>query len=266
MKNVGVWMKKLVFGSLVIAAAAFWGASAFAAKALPPSAPPYNWTGFYAGVNAGYGWGNTNTDFNFLPSAAAFGQAPFSIKMNPAGFVGGGQAGYNYQSGIWVFGLEADISYADIKSSGSNNVLLLFPGPGVNAGAFALANQKMDWFGTVRPRLGVTPIDRLLVYATGGLAYGHVGYSALTQFPATPPIQYTGSDSATKAGWAAGGGTEWAIAQSWTVKAEYLYYDLGSTTIIAPSQFPAFTALGFVVQNKFETRGSIVRAGLNYKF
>jgi outer membrane immunogenic protein len=226
----------------------------------------YNWTGFYAGVNAGYGWGNTNTDISFLPSAVAFGEAPFTINSSRSGFIGGIQAGYNYQFGQWVLGIEADISGASITGSGGNNALLMFPSGAINPGAFSTVSQKMDWFGTVRPRLGVTPIDRVLVYATGGLAYGHVSYSTLTQFPATPPIQYQGTDSTTRVGWTVGGGLEWALMGNWSVKAEYLYYNLGTDTIIAPSQFPALTALGFVVHNTFETKGSIARAGLNYKF
>jgi outer membrane immunogenic protein len=237
---------------------------------MPVKAPyavgAYNWTGFYAGVNAGYGWGNTNTDISFLPSAVAFGEAPFTINSSPSGFIGGIQAGYNYQFGKWVLGIEADISGASITGSGGNNALLRFPSGAINPGAFSTVSQKMDWFGTVRPRLGVTPIDRVLVYATGGLAYGHVSYSTLTQFPATPPIQYQGTDSTTRVGWTVGGGLEWALMGNWSVKAEYLYYNLGTDTIIAPSQFPALTALGFVVQNTFETKGSIARAGLNYKF
>jgi outer membrane immunogenic protein len=124
------------------------------------------------------------------------------------------------------------------------------------------ANEKLDWFGTVRGRVGVT-FDRALLYATGGLAYGHATLStALTRTTGCAGNNcQNGSTADTKFGWTVGGGLEWAFANNWSVKGEYLYYDLGSLshTMVDPA-FPA------VFNASASLRGSVARAGLNYKF
>ena len=117
---------------------------------------------------------------------------------------------------------------------------------------------------TQQSRLRATPVERLLVYATGGLAFGHVKSSAVTSFPVPFNVQYTGSADETKTGWTVGGGIEWALVGNWTVKAEYLYYDLGDHTVTALPQ-PIFPQ-NFNVLSTFETKGNIVRGGINYKF
>ena len=140
--------------------------------------PSYNWSGFYIGGNVGYGWGNADTSFNPLPSAVAFvNLAPTTLGPDPQGVLGGVQAGYNWQAGKFVFGLEADIQASDIHGNAVltpiiQNNGMPFPGAG-----FLSASQRIDWFGTVRARAGFTPVDRLLLYVTGGLAYGNVSYA-----------------------------------------------------------------------------------------
>jgi outer membrane immunogenic protein len=232
----------------------------------PPPPPVFSWTGFFGGLNAGYGWiddhgsplcvnssgvpDGAGCDTNNVPGA----------QVHPSGFIGGGQIGYNWQlSPLWVVGVEADCQGADI--SDSINIAGPFPqtGGGSSGAANFVASERMDWFGTVRPRVGVV-WNQALIYATGGLAYGHISVSDNTIFPG---LTYPASDSATRFGWTLGGGVEYAIDTHWSVKVEGLYYDLGSVSILGGPE-PAGT--GYLGGKTFDTNGGIVRAGLNYKF
>lgn len=148
----------------------------YPAPAAYAPAPVFTWTGFYIGANAGYGWG----------------EADYSPDVD--GFIGGLQAGYNWQgAGPLVLGIEADLQYADVSSS-----------------AFTL-----DYFGTVRARLGYA-FDQFLVYGTGGFAYGRGTFETFGL-----------SNSQNQFGWTVGAGAEYAIDNNWSVKGEYLYLDLG---------------------------------------
>jgi outer membrane immunogenic protein len=266
---------------IISAAVAILGAGAASAADLPArtytkapamtAGPSYDWTGFYIGGHAGYSWMNT-TDTLSPASAAAVGFftpppiiAP-AVPLDPKGFIGGGQVGYNWQiSPMWVVGLETDLSWSNVNQTSS------LPGPG-DSSRIVTAYEKLDWFGTFRGRVGVTPVDRVLVYATGGLAYGHAGLStALTRVAAGVNTCVlpggggnncqSGSQSETKVGWTAGGGIEWAFTGNWTLKGEYLYYDLGSIShTMIDVRFPA------IFNASAEVRGNIVRAGLNYRF
>jgi opacity protein-like surface antigen len=140
-------------------------------KAAPVVAPSYSWTGFYLGLNAGYSWGDRDMQFfngdpAFYALALAGGEIPATLAPNPQGFVGGGQAGYNMQSGFVVYGIETDIQYANVKGTAVAATSIL-PFPNISTAA----QEKLDWLGTLRGRLGVSNSDFLL-YATGGLAYG----------------------------------------------------------------------------------------------
>jgi outer membrane immunogenic protein len=158
-----------------------------------PVAPIFTWTGFYVGANAGWGWVDDNAGNGIFVPAGTFAP-PFAgvsgflgdtAGGNDDGFVLGGQIGYNYQIGSFVLGVEADIHWADFNVE--NNVAFVpagFPPSFVPA---ARSDDDMEWFGTVRARAGFA-FDRVLVYATGGLAY---------------------ADDNT--GWTAGGGVEWAL-------------------------------------------------------
>ena len=274
-------MKQLIRLTILFCACAALALTAVAGPEPMPSgkemkqvapAPPecdYTWTGFYFGGNAGYGWGSADTDFHPLPDAATFFDlAPQSLSPDPNGFIGGGQVGFNWQWNKWlVLGVEADFQGSDIEGhdtrfgfpdiTGSPN----FAAPD----SFIFAHERMQWFGTARGRIGFAPLCRLLLYATGGLAYGNVDYSANTNFDNgfTYPVRF----SETNVGWTVGGGLEYAISHHWSVKAEYLYYDLGdqgrtqNQLIDGVPQGPPF----FVHYN-FETTGNIVRGGLNFKF
>jgi outer membrane immunogenic protein len=228
---------------------------------IPIKAPAaaYAWTGFYVGGHAGFGIANNNVDVGFLPDPVFFGALPLSVKADTKGPLGGIQAGHNWTIGAFVVGAEADISLADVSGSGVTPVI--HPTQGFQ-GLFFQAHQRMDWFGTARLRLGTTPAERLLVYLTGGLAFGHIDYRAHDTNP-TIEAHIDTQRSSTRAGWTVGGGVEWVLARNWTVKAEYLYYDLGDLTFItdaAPPNPP------FQARIALEERGHVVRAGLNYKF
>jgi outer membrane immunogenic protein len=261
-------MKKILLaGAALIASVTMASAadlpSRKGAPLAPMYAPAFTWTGFYAGVNAGYGWGDQNT--NRIGNSAAFqgavnaGTTPLSFGGKPDGFIGGGQIGYNYQMNSIVIGAEADIQFADIKET--RNIAL--PGAGAFLPSNSSSRQEMKYFGTVRARLGFTPVDRLLVYATGGLAYADVSNRINVTYNPIAGGDFFGRTSDTRTGWTAGGGLEYAITNNITIKGEYLYYDLGNKNIILrdPVRFPVDS-----LTYRSESKGNIVRAGINYKF
>jgi outer membrane immunogenic protein len=162
---------------------------AMPAKAPVYVAPIYNWTGFYAGINGGYGWGSSE----WTNGAGSTG----SFDVN--GGVVGGTIGYNWQMGQTVFGIEGDLDWSGISGSTLG------------------VETKNNWLGTVRGRVGYA-FDRIMPYITGGLAVGDVEANAAG----------FGSETTTNVGWTLGGGAEFALAGPWTAKLEYLYVDLGS--------------------------------------
>jgi outer membrane immunogenic protein len=165
------------------------------APAMTPVASAYSWTGFYVGANAGGGWGRSSTDvvFDPLPHTLVIDSAVGSASQAMNGGLGGLQAGYNWQASGFVFGLETDIQVTgqkgDSKSTGTVTTLQVClapcvpPPPLVTTGKLDYA-QKLPWFGTMRGRVGVTPADGWLVYATGGLAFGEVTTDANFTVPA----------------------------------------------------------------------------------
>src|SRR5215212_8552299 len=190
-----------------------------------------NWSGFYIGGNVGYGWGNGGTDFSPLPGPVGLliGFTPVTLDFKSKGVLGGGQIGYNWQMGSLVTGLEADIQGSGIK--GANTQALT--GNLNITGDLITSSEKLSWFGTVRGRFGVTISPDLLLYATGGLAYGQVDNSANVHFATTSAVDYPASANQTKVGWTAGAGAEWMFARNWSAKIEYLYLDLGNVSAVA---------------------------------
>jgi outer membrane immunogenic protein len=228
------------------------------------SAPAFNWTGPYVGVHLGYGWGNADTRFTPLPTTAGFyNLAPTTLSPGPSGVTGGLQAGYNYQVGGFVFGIDADFSGTGMSGTKTVSPIIQSDGTPFPGSGFLRAHQDVNWYGTVRPRVGYAVIPTLLVYATGGLAYGDVSYSANTDFRPVGTTAYPASFSKTKAGWTVGGGIEYAVCTHWTVRAEYLYMDLGSESVhVSPSTVP----LPYQVGYKWETTANVFNLGVNYKF
>jgi outer membrane immunogenic protein len=263
-------------------------AADMALKAPPPPAPIYSWTGWYAGLNAGGGWQNTTIDnsvtSNFSGGAGLFpalnAAVPQQFDTHPRGFIGGGQIGYNYQfAPKWLAGLEADFQGAHIKGSAGATNAVLDAGTGLIT-ITGTGSQTMGWFGTLRGRLGWLPADPLLLYATGGLAYGRVetAVSFLGTRVNTPggnaiPLNgfIANSQAQNRAGWTLGGGLEWMFAPRWTAKAEYLYYDLGAETLNQPLSLTGFVpgigtvGIGANIQSVSHFRGNIARVGVNYE-
>ena len=255
---------KRILGGMVVAAAL--SVSAFAAD-LPPrgynkapamAASATSWSGLYIGGNVGYGWGNGNTAFSF----SNFEIDNTALDTKSKGVTGGAQIGYNWQMGAIVTGLEADIQGSGIKSS-RRSPFFNTDAEAFVPGEFLSTEQKLSWFGTVRGRLGATVTPDLLLYATGGLAYGHVDASANTFF--SSDIQPPASVSQTKAGWTVGAGAEWMFARNWSAKVEYLYLDLGNVSAIGHSIFSPDVPNAAAAYT-WSTRENIVRAGVNYHF
>lgn len=182
-----------------------------------PAYQPFDWSGFYAGINGGYAWGDGKFDLGGVTSNAT-----------PDGALLGGTIGYNYQWGQTVFGVEGDAAWSDVK--GRTNC------------AAGVCEAKNNWLSTARLRLGYA-VDRFMPYVTGGAAFGDI--------KATVPG--IGSDRDTRAGWTVGAGAEYAFTPNWSIKAEYLYVDLG--------KFNCAACGGNVKFNE-----NIVRTGVNFKF
>jgi outer membrane immunogenic protein len=244
--------------------------SAHVYKATPSTAVATpGWTGFYAGLNAGYGWSADSTSITGIdPNAAATqaaGSIPTSLSPKINGFVGGGQLGYNSQFGQYVAGVETDIDYSDMRGTGAFAIGAVAPNPALTTSE----SNKLNWFGTSRARFGWLFNPSTLVFATAGVAYGGARASTNVVVPGSCPggnaFCSSGSGSKTLVGWTVGGGLESMIAANWNAKIEYLYFDLGSISdqIISPN-VGAFTNPLLMANSKFN--GSIVRVGINYKF
>ena len=277
-------MKKVFLGALaLIALGAIAPAQAadMPVKAMPVKAPivvPYSWTGWYAGVNVGYSWGKSNTDVAFatypggvpiVPPAGSITSA--SGKLN--GAIAGLQGGYNWQNGQWVTGIEADIQWSGQKGSSD----FLCGAPPLGAGACVVStflpagvagttlslNQKLQWFGTLRGRLGTTITPTALLYVTGGPAVGGIKTDSTLSGLNLGGIVVTstGSNTTTKTGWTVGAGLEGVISGKWTGKIEYLYVDYGTVSgnVVNTAAF---------IQANYSSRitDHVLRVGLNYHY
>jgi outer membrane immunogenic protein len=260
-------MRKTILNLLAATAVSTFAVSAASAADLPARAapPPYiapvpifTWTGFYAGVNAGWGWRNNDQDPVFLAPGAGIpaGLAGTLIFSNndDGGFTGGGQIGYNYQIGSFVVGIETDIQWADTNQ---NQDVIFVPATGFT-GTFVpgvFDSNAPEWWGSVRGRVGVA-FDRFLVYATGGLAY---------------------TDDNT--GWTVGGGVEWALPVNWfgssavTFGLEGLWLSFDDDNNNFNGSVGTFTPVGGVpvsvlppVANNNDNEFFVARAKLNFKF
>jgi outer membrane immunogenic protein len=236
--------------STLIGTSAWAADMAVKAPPAPSDAPTYSRTGFYAGLNAGAAWGSSQNAWTVSPffDAPAI-PADATTTLRVSGFTGGGQAGYNYQVNNLVWGLEGDIGYTNLNVHRTTSTP-----PFLNQ---VDENYANDWLATFRGRLGVSPIDPLLLYATGGLSVAQIKLYDAQNFNAT-----SNTSNSTRTGWTVGGGAEWPFAQNWTAKAEYLFVDLGTVT------FNNLAAAGFIQPGTYSHRlnENIVRAGINYRF
>ncbi len=205
------------------------GSPAFAAdmptKAYRPFIPAPIWSGFYAGINGGYGWAKVGD------------VAAGASSSNLNGWLGGGQIGYNWQAGSFVFGVEGDIQATGQKRSDNFTI----------GGTAFSVDQKMPWFATARGRIG---------YAWGPwMAYGTAGVGWVNYKLSVSSGGASVSDNTTKAAFVVGGGLEWMATGNWSAKLEYLYMDTGNTSVTL-----------FGVPFTSRAKDNIVRVGLNYHF
>ncbi len=239
-------MKALVLATTLLIASA--AASAASAAPMPV---PFTWTGFYFGGQIGAGIARTSSSFSGFDA----GDTAPAVSPNGAGLIVGGQVGYNRQIGFWLAGLETDIAGAFIKgNAGSISPNTFFTVP---------TEQDINWFGTLRGRVGILPTERLLLFAAGGLAYGGVAVSSISLPVGGNCITSscgTGSASATRTGPTVGGGVEYAWSNYATFKAEYLYVDLGTLSVTYPITLAVSKA---TTTSTFAA--NIVRVGLNIK-
>lgn len=232
------------------------GTPALAAD-LPLKAPPapiavaYDWSGFYIGGHVGGAWGNktwledaTGSGTGLGPAAAGLVDANYTV----SGIFGGGQVGFNYQTGRWVWGVEGTLSGASINGGGGACFTAVGPGN--------TCSTNIDWLGTVTGRLGYA-WDRTLLYVKGGYAAAHEKHSNPFTFG-----RFSGVDTATetRSGWTIGAGVEYALMGAWSVKAEYDYLDFGTRDL-------TFTdALGGGYTENIRQNVHEFLVGVNYRF
>lgn len=275
-------MKRIV---LAATAAVLTACGASAADMAPgyakaPVATVYDWTGFYVGGSVGGGWQRSATAYSSDPSyglgpilyifALANGVQASSLTQNGSGVLGGVTLGYNWQRSAVVVGVEGDWSWSGIKGTNSVAPPAAFFFPLLTT----TTETRTDWLATLRGRLGVLVAPQTLLFATGGLAIGDIKTStsvvpsAVGVTCATNALCIAGSGSFIRAGWTAGAGIEQGIGNNWTVKAEYLHYDLGTVSHDVIEASSAFPLLVGAVGLKADTRvsGEIARVGVNYRF
>jgi outer membrane immunogenic protein len=264
MKRILLALSALVIGTAA-ASAADLPARTYTKAPPPPPVPVFSWSGCYVGLNGGYGWGNNhsalapNVDPAFWDPAFAAGAAPSFFSWQNSGGVAGGQLGCNWQTGAFVVGVETDFDWANVRGSEAINT----PGSALFVPGFFSSGTDLRWLGTTRGRIGWA-VNNWLFYATGGVAYGSVNHNLAFAFPATLDFQTIAATS-TNVGWTAGAGVEWAFTNNWTVRAEYLYVDLGNQAFVStPSGRAANLASNLV--EAFSNHYNIVRVGVNYKF
>ena len=260
-------MKRIVLASICVVG--FVG-SAIAADLRPAvKAPPIarpacaQFGGWYVGANVGYGYLQHNfQDRDFLAGSIDTG-LPRSTQDSNSGVNGGVQAGYNYQTGCTLFGVEADWSWSDTNASSFN-----WDGDGPIGAAgvdTSSVSSRMRWFGTVRARSGVI-VDNVLIYATGGFAYANFARS-YTIFEDAPATTSTFSWNNTRWGWTAGVGTEWAFAPNWSLKSEVLYMRFEKDTATATGLgAPGAGIAGAAYRLESQNEAWISRIGVNYRF
>ena len=242
-----------------VSSAAFVGNAAAAdmptkAAPAPVSAPiVWNWSGPYIGLNLGAAWNNAKfSDLGGTVPAYAFfvpgTRDPF-WSANQADFTIGGQAGYNFQAGNIVYGIEADLNWVDGKASATFSPPLV--------GSTVIATSKYDWMATIRGRLGLS-FSQWLIYGTGGVAFAR--FSDAWGFAVLGANEFTNNE--TRTGWTAGGGVEYMFARNWTARVEGLFADFGSTnlTLINPG------GQSGTYSTKFQHTVTTVRGALNWKW
>ena len=270
-------MQKTLLGAGLFLSASFVPAVA-ADISFPVKAPivtpvhAFSWTGFYVGANVGFGGDRFEYPFHAFSQQLQAEAPPLTsstsgnFDLTSSGFFGGGQVGYNYQySNNVVLGLEADFQWSGIKGRFEGNQILTNNGTSVST-TFGTGSE-IAWFGTVRGRLGYA-WDRLLLYATGGAAYGKVDTHGTISFagPNGEAQATSVASSGTQWGWTAGAGLEYAFAPQWSFKTEYLYIDLGSRTLLSSAINDVANGFTANAEIDVDTKLHTMKAGVNYRF
>jgi outer membrane immunogenic protein len=264
-------MKKCVAAiaaAISIAATSSSFAADLAVKAAPPPPlPVWTWTGFYLGVHLGAGWGETEETLTAFsaPIVGIAGVASFPFNQNSrSGFLGGGQVGYNWQTGLLVLGVQGDIAGMDV--TGTDPCLV-----------FLSCRDRSNWLASVTGRLGAVVLDRGLVYAKGGAAWLNTthtvslpsvligaGGGAVALLGANSNADLASHDS-TPWGWTLGFGTEWMITRNWSAFFEYDYYRFEKQNV-AFGLNPLVLGTPVTVNADIRNTLSIAKVGVNYKF
>lgn len=273
MKNLAVKVWVAAAFSAIAATSAF--AADLRVKAPPPVVDIWTWDKWYVGLNGGYSWGRSDTAGTFYNHLTGVQLSPTQYtRFNLDGGVFGGQIGKNWQSGKWVFGIEADGQWSGERGSRLFTCVtpalggvcnLITAGPGAGVSPTTTFNQEIAWFATFRARAGLLATPTALLYVTGGAAVAGIntngviaGFNAIQQ-----PTSIAWSNESTNWGWVVGAGLEARLGGNWTGKIEGLYMDLGSV-YGAPVLTTSNPQLRFIYGSSITD--IVVRAGVNYHF
>lgn len=259
-------MNKVLLTASVLASAVVLASAANAADMAPAG---YDWTGFYAGVNAGAAWNNSEVDQDYKWDGTRVNELQNQIEGDQTVFTGGFNLGYNYQMDQIVLGVETDINY--LGFSDDNKRGREFGDITYNSVTYhdVTANSKTsfsgDWYGTLRGRLGFAA-DNLLFYGTGGLAYGHMSADGQVKFDSVEgSAKWDGSTDSTNFGWTAGAGMEYGLDR-WTLGVEYLFVDLGSAEWDGDNNLPNNIVDKSDAKGSVDYQFSVVRATAKLRF
>jgi outer membrane immunogenic protein len=237
-----------------------------------PMLAAWTWSGLYVGGTIGYSAGKSNTDTTFSDPVSGAELFATTTSRRLDGAIGGAQAGYNWLAGgVLLAGVEGDLNYSGQRAKFN----AVCPGDICNPALIGVVNdpsviaqfeqgQKLEWFATLRGRLGVVATPDAIAYVTGGVAVGEVMTAGtVLGFDGNGnPVNNIVSSHNTKAGLAVGGGVEGRLADNWTAKIEYLYLDLGTVPVIPAPALNTTTAVAF----NSRITDNILRVGVNYKF
>jgi outer membrane immunogenic protein len=240
-----IWSLGLIAGISALALSQPAAAADYAA-----ARAAYDWAGAYIGGHAGYGSGHNDADAVslFLYPSGSLGATLPGFGIDTHGFIGGAEAGYGWQAGGLYLGVEADVSATGVKGTHTDEV-----------NGFKV-DSTLSWLSTARVRVGL-PLDRFLVFASAGLAVGGLRGDLHDNY--VGPLTINSSTSSTSVGWTAGAGVAAAITDHWSIKAEYLYADLGSRQYgFAEPDGPLWS----LISTRARTTVSIGRVALDYRF